>query len=442
MSGAGSDGTLGVRAIKDHGGLALAEHMAPDRASEGFVSMPQSAWATGVVDFSVPAHDMPEHITNYAAYLRDLLDSRGVEKAESEASNEELQSSKEETQSINDALDRKVAQLNQLDDDLNNLLEATDLATIFLDGDMRIKWFAPAARRIFRLIQTDVGRPITDITAGFDATGLTDELHDVLTSHGTRERPITLPNDGQTYTMRIRPYWSSGGEVNGVIMTFQDITGLTNATHRQQLLVAALQHRVRNILSTVRSLARESRETSDDLDTFFERFDGRLTALATSESIVTRSGDGRVDLAELVHEAMPDALVDGAAFNVSGDSVMLGARTAQMIALALNELATNAIKFGALGEAHGTVDLSWTTRSRGGETWLHLVWHETGIAATGEQPGAHGFGLDLVENGIPYELGGTGTVRFEPGALTCTLEVPIDRGHGDGITIANGSAPE
>ena len=350
---------------------------------------------------------------------------------ELQSANEELQSSKEEIQSVNEELDRKVVQLNEVNDDLNNLLESTDLATVFLDGQLRIKWFAPAARRIFRLINTDVGRPIADITARFDTEALESDLRAVLREHSARERDVTLPDRGETYRMRLRPYWPSSGEVNGVVMTFQNVTDLTEAGRKQRMLVAALQHRVRNILSTVRSLARESRESSDSLDHFFERFDGRLNALATSESIVTRTGERRVDLAELVQEAVPDALSDGARLNVRGESVMLDTRASQMIALALNELATNAIKFGALGESDGTVDLSWTARREEGETWLNLVWHETGIRP-GEQPGPRGFGLDLIETGVPYELGGTGAVTFDAEALTCTLDVPVDRAHTEG----------
>ena len=361
---------------------------------------------------------------------------------ELQSANEELQSAKEETQSINDELDRKIAEVNQANDDLNNLLESTDIATVFLDDGLRIKWFAPEARRVFRLIETDVGRPITDITADFDATELTDDLRAVLHKQVVCERTVHLAEDGHMFTMRLRPYLTGGGHANGVVMTFQDITDLVEAARRQTFLVSALQHRVRNVLSTVRSLARESRETSESLDEFFERFDGRVHALSVSESIVTRSRDGRVDFDELVREAVPDALRADQSVHIDGESVGLDPRAAQMMALALNELATNAIKFGALAHPAGRLDVTWRSHEREGGRRLRVTWAETGIAGPVTRPEVRGFGLSLIEDGIPYELHGHGEVVFGAQDVTCTLEIPLDAPDCEGAGVSGSTGRE
>ncbi len=353
---------------------------------------------------------------------------------ELQSSNEELETSKEEIQSINEELEtvnqelnHKLAELDQANADLRNLIDSTDIATIFLDTKTRIKRYTPAAEHIFNLIESDAGRPITDITANFHHSDLEDDLRAAQHEQAVREREVRLRDAGQVFSMRILPYRDSDGRVDGVVMTFQDITELKEAERQQKMLVSSLQHRVRNILSTVRSLARETRETGTSLEDFFERFEGRLNALAITETIVARTGRGSVDLYELAQEALPPGIHRSEGIHVDGPPVGLKPQAAKMLALALNELTTNAIKFGALSAAEGQIDLTW--RLVPGEDGQHLrfCWRETGVPpAEDAGPARRGFGLDLIEKGVPYELGGTARVDIEPGRLTCVIEIPAE----------------
>jgi len=344
---------------------------------------------------------------------------------ELQSANEELQSSQQEVQSVNEELNQKLVELDRLNADLNNLLESTDIATLFLDEDYRIKWFAPATRRLFNLMDRDVGRPITDIATKFDDGKLPADLERALRDGRVHQSTVTLASEPATYTMRVHPYRTSEGAIAGAVITFQDITELTESGRRQNLLVAALQHRVRNILATVRSLARETREHSDSLDAFFERFDGRMRALATSETIVARTSEGVVDLFELVQEALPRDLHLGEQVSIAGPHLELAPRAGQMLALALNELATNAIKFGALA-GDGAVQVSWSLADSHENDEIRITWAETGVVSLAP-PDQRGFGLALIEEGLPYELGGSASVSFEPDGVRCRIAIPAAR---------------
>ena len=112
---------------------------------------------------------------------------------ELETSKEELQSFNEELETVNAEINRKVAELDHANSDLQNLLNSTQIATIFLDMELRIKNFTPAAGAVFRLIAGDVGRPITDLAAQFAGASLGEEVREVLRTLETRERQITAP---------------------------------------------------------------------------------------------------------------------------------------------------------------------------------------------------------------------------------------------------------
>jgi two-component system CheB/CheR fusion protein len=197
----------------------------------------------------------------------------------------------------------------------------------------------------------------------------------------------------------------------------------TEELHRRaENMLAGLQHRVRNLLASVRSLAAHTREYSDDLAEFAANFEGRLAALARCQSILVRSGADRIDLEELLREEfLSHALEHNPRVSLHGDSVQLAPRTAEAIALALHELATNALKYGALSNDEGKVAVSWS-RSNGA---IDIEWSESGapgpIAA---QRG--GFGRELIERGLPFQLGAETSLQFTPSGVHCRISAPVD----------------
>ena len=150
---------------------------------------------------------------------------------ELQSSNEELETAKEEMQSINEELQTINAELatkndllTRLNSDMQNLLESTQIATIFLDNDMRIKGFTPAMKELFHLREGDLTRPITDIVTRLSYGNLRDDVTKVLRDRALIEREVQVKGDDATFIMRIRPYNTSDGIVDGVVITFVDIT--------------------------------------------------------------------------------------------------------------------------------------------------------------------------------------------------------------------------
>ena len=164
---------------------------------------------------------------------------------ELETSKEELQSLNEELCTLNAQLHEKVDELEATTNDLGNLLSSTDIATIFLSSDLRIKRFTPTATRLFALLPQDTGRPITDITRHFSDPYLLADIRSVLSSMTPSEREVSMDGD-TTYLRRIQPYRTQHARVEGVVITFSDVTPLKRTSlamalrARQYKLIADL----------------------------------------------------------------------------------------------------------------------------------------------------------------------------------------------------------
>jgi two-component system CheB/CheR fusion protein len=166
---------------------------------------------------------------------------------ELDTSREELQSTNEELRAINVEHQQKIAELFKAYNDLNNLLGAAEVATLFLDGDLRIRRFTPTARQLFRLIERDIGRPIDDITTSLKHDGFAADVHSVLETLNRVEREVP-GEDNHWYQMRIVPYRTAENIIEGAVVTFIDIT-------EQKKIIAEGQqatHFAETIVETVR----------------------------------------------------------------------------------------------------------------------------------------------------------------------------------------------
>jgi two-component system CheB/CheR fusion protein len=147
---------------------------------------------------------------------------------EMETSKEELQSTNEELETVNSELSSKVEELSRANNDLNNLLASTEIGTIFLDTDLNISRFTPTMTRLFNLIQTDIGRPITDITSKTSYKDLSKDSQHVLDTLMMIEKEIEIRND-KWFQMRIMPYRTVDNVIDGVVITFFEVTELKQA---------------------------------------------------------------------------------------------------------------------------------------------------------------------------------------------------------------------
>jgi two-component system CheB/CheR fusion protein len=173
---------------------------------------------------------------------------------ELQSTNEELETTKEEMQSLNEELvtvnaelQGKLDALSEASDDMQNLLNSTEVATIFLDNDLRIKRFTPEAKRVSSLIAVDVGRPLSDIVSKLTSDRLLEDAEDVLQTLIVKEREVQA-SDGSWFFMRILPYRTSKNTIDGLVLTFLDITRMKEA----EQVVEAARGLAASIVETVR----------------------------------------------------------------------------------------------------------------------------------------------------------------------------------------------
>ena len=199
-----------------------------------------------------------------------------------------------------------------------------------------------------------------------------------------------------------------------------DITDRKRAEERQILLAEEVDHRARNVVAVVQSIMRLTR--AESIDEYISALDGRVGALSNAHRLLASSRWEGADLNRLVEEEFAPYRAGGnERVSTRGPIVLLPPATAQTIALALHELATNAAKYGALSNEHGRVDLSWRTEP--GK--LELIWVESGGPEI-TPPNRRGYGSRAIVAGIERQLGGIVDFDWQAGGLRCTLSLPHD----------------
>jgi PAS domain S-box-containing protein len=215
----------------------------------------------------------------------------------------------------------------------------------------------------------------------------------------------------------------------------RDITERKRAEERQRLLVRELDHRVKNALASVATVAQRTREGSGSMDEFLQGFDGRIQSMANAHALLSRSHWKGVSLADLVHSELEPCVGEGSA-RVEGPEVLLSAEATQPMAIVLHELVTNASKYGALTTPQGRISVHWDWLRDGHVPWrLRLDWIETGgppIVA----PGEAGYGTGAIRNLVPYELKGAVDLEFAAEGVRCRIDLPSEWIRG-GIALAH-----
>lgn len=191
----------------------------------------------------------------------------------------------------------------------------------------------------------------------------------------------------------------------------------------QNGMPGALRHQVRNGLGLMRAVLRRSVEGKLNVEDYAAHLEGRFDALLRVQTLLLSSPDGCIDLNTLVlDELLSHAIQDGDRAKVSGSDVRIEARQAELLGLVLHELATNAIKFGALMSSEGYIEVAWTIEPC---RKLRLVWAETGCRRSNSTPASHGFGMEAINKMLPYQLQAESLVEFLSEGLRCTIIVPL-----------------
>jgi two-component system CheB/CheR fusion protein len=468
---------------------------------------------------------------------------------EHRSTSEELETSKEELQSINEELKTVNAELkSELDNvssahsDLRNLIAETEIGTLFLDRQLRIKLFTPPVVRYFSITQADLDRAITDFTHRLIYDSIEDDAKMVLESLVPIQTEVRTRDD-RWLMMRMRPYRTVENVISGVVMTFTDVTDLKRAEEslrksetrlrqvldteavgvlffdengtvidvneaflhmtghsraeidareltwrrmtppewietsedqiskmetsghlgpyekeyfctdgsrrwmlfvgrklddgtiaeysidisdrkraerERELLARELSHRVKNTLAVVEALAQQT--TGKSLEEFRETFGGRLRALSRAHSLLLDSDWRSVDLKVLLEEALsPYRTDDPRRAELDGAPISLAPKQALGLGLIVHELATNAVKYGALSTDHGAVRLSWQLEQTGGrQRRIWLRWEERGGPEV-KAPRQTGFGAKLIKNVSEHDLEGEARLDYTPEGLICEI---------------------
>jgi two-component sensor histidine kinase len=228
---------------------------------------------------------------------------------------------------------------------------------------------------------------------------------------------------GWTFSRAI-PLFDPNGDIVEWFGAASDITQKKRHEQHQRMLLDELNHRVKNTLATVQSMAKLTLRNASNVTDSRETLEARLLALSKAHNVLTREHWEGAELHEIVNEALVAFSSDahGKRMRFEGPQLRLRPRAALALSMALHELATNAVKYGALSLPEGEVTIGWATESDPGH--FHLTWTEAGGPPVAI-PLKRGFGSRLVEHGLAQDLAGNVRLDFLPEGVACTIVAPL-----------------
>ena len=297
---------------------------------------------------------------------------------------------------------------------------------------MQFEYVSPAIETVYGVAPEEFAARHNDLEAWAEILHPDDRAHALdgfrrvrAGERVTHEFRIQRP-DGELRWIRDTdfPLIDDEGRVQRVAGIGQDITEIRRGDERQKTLLAELQHRVRNILAMIRSVTVRSAETAESVEDYCQHLEGRIGTMARTQSLLTRHVGSGVDLQNMILDELDAQAAPHTRFLVTGPDVMLPAKAAEVLALAVHELATNAVKYGAFDKKGGSVDVRWAVLAGDPIPKLSFIWSESGVRI--DTPPTHrGFGTELITERVPYELRGMGNLEFRNGGLVATIEFPL-----------------
>lgn len=230
----------------------------------------------------------------------------------------------------------------------------------------------------------------------------------------------TAKGNRRFWDVKVAPVFGKGGEVENILSVSRDITALRNFEEQQYLLRNELSHRIKNILALVQAVASQTLRDDMTMEEAKPPFLARLVALGRAHDLLTQKTHARATLravADTVAEEHPGRI------GIEGPDLDLSSRSALALALALHELATNAMKYGALSNGSGRVSLAWMV-DKSAERILELRWIENGGPPVAE-PGQKGFGSRMIERALTHYVNGTAEISYRPSGITFRLRAPL-----------------
>jgi two-component sensor histidine kinase len=212
-------------------------------------------------------------------------------------------------------------------------------------------------------------------------------------------------------------------KIDGVVITSVDISDRRRSQDQRNVLLQELHHRVKNTLATVQSVATQTFRYTETREAFRETFTARLMALSKTHDLLTKNNWETASLRELLTAKLePYGGGKSSRFTLDGPNVQLTTQMTLALGLAFHELATNAVKHGALSVPSGRIEIGWKIDD--GEQSLHLHWVETGGPRV-EKPSRRGMGTRVIESGLTHEFGCEVRIDFDPSGVQCSIELPL-----------------
>lgn len=300
-------------------------------------------------------------------------------------------------------------------------------------------WSAAEARGrpiwvVFRVVDEETRKPVDDpaLRALREREVSRMESGAMLITRDDKELPVEHSG---------APIIGQDGSLAGAVLVFRDVTERRRAAQRQTMLVGELNHRVKNALAIVQSLVQASLRQAKDptTQTMARTLAERLRALHRAHDLLLESQWSGASLKGMVErELEPYKREGGPKIVIKGSDVLLPPQCTSILAMTLHELATNAVKYGALSQNTGQLTVAWKTQRR---NRLHLVWEEKGAPSAPKITGRKGFGSQLIDQGIRHNLGGETKTEFRKAGLYVELSVPLNPSNEPRAATENVHAP-
>jgi PAS domain S-box-containing protein len=321
-----------------------------------------------------------------------------------------------------DELSRRTAQYE-------TLLNRAPLGVYVVNADFRIVEVNPTAKPVFGDIDV-VGRDFEEVMRilwlepyAMEIVALFRHTLQTGQSHVATERSEQRADRGviEYYEWQIHRITMPDGRF-GVVCYFRDVSMTVRARMQRELLINELNHRVKNTLTTIQSMTAQTLSGAGVDRRVNEALEARLIAMAGAHDILTHQNWSGADLHDIASRALT-AFGNDERIRIEGPRIRILPAAALAIAMALHELATNAVKYGALS-GRGDVSVNWRVDNEGEQAWLLFEWRERGGPPVSE-PQRQGFGSRLISRGLAIQLGGEAKLNYHTAGLICDIRAPL-----------------
>ncbi|WP_205790211.1 PAS domain-containing protein [Microvirga makkahensis] len=317
---------------------------------------------------------------------------------------------------------------------LNAVLNNASVSIFLMDERQHCVYMNAAAEKLTGYTLAEVtGRPLHDVIHHTRPDGSHFPLEDCLIDrafpdeHQVQGEEVFVHKDGSFYPVAFTASPIPDEEANtiGTIIEVRDIRAEKKAQEHQRLLINELNHRVKNTLATVQSITSQTLRNAATAQDAKDALEGRLLALSRTHDVLTRENWESAELREIVEQAVEPYRGQGEdRFHLEGPWIRLPPRMALALAMALQELATNAGKYGALSNVTGMIRVTWEVDDLQVPARLHLQWREAGGPIVAP-PTRRGFGTRLIERSLAQDLNGEAQILFAVTGVVCTVDAPI-----------------